>query len=81
MVQKAQEHLVASGIPAEALTREFEPDYSDVATEILDEAHNGGYSSIVMGRRGLGTVKSILLGSITNKVVQHARGVAVTIVE
>lgn len=49
--------------------------------EILDAAGNSGYSTIVMGRRGLGTVTSVLFGSVTNKVVQHARGLAVTIVE
>jgi nucleotide-binding universal stress UspA family protein len=81
LFKRAQEHLVGAGISAAAITREFEPDYSDVAQEILDEARNGGYSTIVMGRRGLGTLKSILLGSTTNKVVQHAQGFAVTIVE
>jgi nucleotide-binding universal stress UspA family protein len=81
LFQKAQERLVRAGISAAVITREYEPDYSDVAQEILDEARNHGYSTIVMGRRGLGTLKSILLGSTTNKVVQHAQGFAVTIVE
>jgi nucleotide-binding universal stress UspA family protein len=81
LLQKAQDRLVAAGISTAAITKEFEPGYSDVAQEILEEAANGGYSTIVMGRRGLGTLKSILLGSVTNKVVQHAHGFAVVIVE
>jgi nucleotide-binding universal stress UspA family protein len=80
LLQKAQGRLEA-GISAEAITRDFEPDYGGVAEEILEEARAGGYSTVVMGRRGLGTLKSILLGSVTNKVLQHAQGFAVIIAE
>ncbi len=51
---KAQKFLVAAGIPATVITREFRPDYSNVAQEIIDKARQGGYSTVVMGRRGLG---------------------------
>jgi nucleotide-binding universal stress UspA family protein len=81
LFQKATQRLVEAGMSAEAITREFEPDHGGVAEEILEEAHAGGYSTIVMGRRGSGRLKSILLGSISNKVVLHAQGLAVTIVE
>ena len=78
---KAQKLLVAAGIPARMVTRDFRPDYSSVAEEIIDEARKGGYSTVIMGRRGLGPIKSAILGSVTNSVVHHARGFAVTIVE
>jgi len=51
---KAQTLLVAAGIPARMVTREFRPDYSSVTEEIIDEARKGGYSTVVIGRRGLG---------------------------
>jgi nucleotide-binding universal stress UspA family protein len=78
---KAQKFLVAAGIPATVITREFRPDYSNVAQEIIDEARQGGYSTVVMGRRGLGPIKSALLGSVTHNVVHRAQGFAVTIGE
>jgi nucleotide-binding universal stress UspA family protein len=81
LLQKAQGRLVAAGISAEAITRDFEPDSSGVTEEILEEARAGGYSTVVMGRRGHGRLKSILLGSVSNKVVQHAHGFAVIIAE
>jgi nucleotide-binding universal stress UspA family protein len=52
-----------------------------VAEDILEEAQAGAYDTVVLGRRGLGLAKSLLLGSVTQKVVDHAKGCAVTIVE
>ena len=78
---KGQKLLVAAGIPARMVNRDFRPDYSSVAEEIIAEAQKGRYSTVVMGRRGLGPMKSAILGSVTHNVVYHARGFAVTIVE
>ena len=40
-----------------------------------------GADTIVMGRRGLSAAKSLILGSVTNKVVQNSQGKALIIVE
>jgi nucleotide-binding universal stress UspA family protein len=42
------------------------------ARAILDEADRIGVSAIVMGSRGLTGVKSLLLGSVSHEVIQHA---------
>jgi nucleotide-binding universal stress UspA family protein len=81
LVAKAQERLVAGGLPAAGVAAKFKPKYYDVAEDIINEAQSGGFSTVVMGRRGLGKAKALLLGSITTKVVHNAKGVAVTIVE
>jgi len=80
LVKKAHGRLMAAGFPQEAVTNKFKPKYYDVAEDILTEAATGGYDTIVMGRRGLGMAKSLLLGSVTTKVVQNAKGCAVAIV-
>lgn len=81
LVKKAHDRLKGAGIPQAAVTNNFKPKYYDVAEDILTEAAAGGFDTIVMGRRGLGMAKALLLGSVTNKVVQNAKGCAVTIVE
>ncbi len=81
LVKKAHDRLLEAGIPQGAVTDTFKPKYYDVAEDILNEAAAGGYDSIVMGRRGLGLAKALLLGSVTNKVVQTAKGCAVVIAE
>ena len=56
--------LIAHGSPAEA---------------ILEQARSGRYDLVVMGSRGRGAVKSLLLGSVSHNVVQ-ASPLAVLIV-
>lgn len=80
LVNKAHQHLIAAGLAQEAVANKFKPKYYDVAEDIIDEAQTEGFDTVVMGRRGLGMAKALLLGSITRKVVDGAKGFAVTIV-
>jgi nucleotide-binding universal stress UspA family protein len=80
LVHKAHQHLGAAGLDPKAVHHQFKPKYFDVAEDILEEAQAGAYDTVVMGRRGLGLAKSLLLGSITRKVVDNAKGCVVTIV-
>ena len=80
LVNKALQRLTAAGLAKGALTNKFKPKYYDVSDDILDEAKTGGFDTIVMGRRGLGKAKALLLGSVTRKVVDNAKGCAVAIV-
>jgi nucleotide-binding universal stress UspA family protein len=80
LVKKAHAQLTQTGMSKDAVINKFKPKYYDVAEDILSEAEAGGVDTIVMGRRGLGMAKALLLGSVTQKVVQNAKGRAVTIV-
>ena len=53
----------------------------DPAEEILNYAETKGYDLIVVGRRNVGTLKRILLGSVTTKIVTYAKGVEVLVIE
>lgn len=80
LVGKSHQHLAAAGLEKAAVANKFKPKYFDIADDIIDEAQAGAYDTIVMGRRGLGMAKSLLLGSVTRKVTDNAKGCAVTIV-
>ena len=60
--------LAEHGTVAELVERR-----GDAATAILDEAEKEGTGLIVMGTRGLSTIERWFLGSVSSKVLQHAR--------
>jgi nucleotide-binding universal stress UspA family protein len=43
------------------------------ARVILDYAEAHGFELIIVGSRGLGSIKELLLGSVSSEVVQHAK--------
>ncbi len=53
------------------LNYSIEVKVGDVADEIIKASKN--YDLVVIGSRGLGKLKSALLGSVSSKVVEHAR--------
>ena len=44
----------------------------DPAHEVVRVAEEGGFTGIIMGRRGLSELKRLFLGSVTSKVIGHA---------
>ena len=75
--QKASEQTAGEGVKlAQALGLKAGPrvtaQVSTTGRAILKEADDVGASVIVMGTRGLTGVKSLLLGSVSHEVVEHA---------
>ena len=81
LVKKAHERLTKAGVAKDAVVNKFQPKDYDVAEDILNAAAAGNFDTIVMGRRGLSMAKTLVLGSVTQKVVQGAKGCAVVIVK
>ena len=71
LVNTAVADLVAAGLKATGTVRAS--PLGLVATEILEEAEESRASVIVMGSRGRGDLKGLLMGSTTHKVLQRGR--------
>ena len=84
LFQPARERFMQAGfgdeqIQTKCVTQHIDSDY--VAHEILAECEKSGYDTIVMGKRGLSRIRTFLTGSVTEKVVRHAKGHAVWVIE
>ena len=80
MVGLYKERLAKVGVKGSRISTQVNLHSSSRAKDILTEAREGEYGTIVMGRRGLSKVREFLMGRVTSKVLHRAEGFAVWIV-
>lgn len=68
VLDKCKERAGVSGVEIETVLAEGDP-----ASSIVEYAKNEGFDMIVMGSRGLGKIKELMLGSVSSKVLHHAK--------
>ena len=79
-IGKARERLLKAGFEEGNIAVKVEDKKKGVARGIVEEARSG-YDLIVLGRRGLSGIKEFFLGSISQKVLQSAKGLSLLIVD
>ena len=80
VLKKAMKSLTQKGIDPDGILTTFVSDSTDTSESLLEAAKDGGYQTIVLGRRGASAGKRPHLGGVTGKVAALASGLAVTIV-
>lgn len=80
-MDEAKKTLVKAGLPSKNIAIRVRKKKVGIARDILKEAQQGKYDTIVIGRRGLSGIKQYVFGSVSNKVVQLAKGIAVVVVD
>jgi len=80
VMEEARGRLARHGMQEEHIQVKTVPRTADAARDILFEAEQGLYDAVVLGRRGLSKAQELILGSVTNKVVQHAERLPLWIV-
>lgn len=78
--EEAKMHLVEPGFDPSRVATKLVSGVSSRAGAIIKEATEGGYGTIVLGRRGLSNVKEFFMGRVSDKVVHLAREQAVWVV-
>ncbi|MCD4716186.1 MAG: universal stress protein [Desulfobacterales bacterium] len=79
-MREAREVLLKAGFEEKNIAVKIEDKKKGVARGIIDEG-DSGYDLIVLGRRGLSGIKEFFLGSISQKVLQSAKGVSILVVD
>ena len=80
-MDKAKKILIEGGLEPQNVKVKIEERKQGVARDILNEIKEGGYDTVIVGRRGLSGVKRFFTGSVTAKIMQHAENCAVWVVE
>jgi nucleotide-binding universal stress UspA family protein len=80
MFRSYKARLEKAGVTASRISSKANLDRPSRSGDILKEAKEGGYGTIVMGRRGLSKVHDFLMGRVTYKVLNRAENLAVWIV-
>ncbi len=80
LLEAAKSRMVESGIDPNMVKIKISKGVGSRAGAIMDEAEQGGYSTIVVGRRGLSKIQEFLIGRVSNKVVQLAKDQTVWVV-
>ena len=77
---KAEEMLVKAGVSESQISKKIVDGRRSAASDILEEARNNDYGTIVMGRRGISGVQEFFMGSVSSKVLQNSTAMALWIV-
>ncbi|MBA4394400.1 MAG: hypothetical protein C0407_12685 [Desulfobacca sp.] len=72
--------LLEAGLAPNMIKKKIGFKTADISKAILSEAQKGGYETIVMGRRGISKAKEFFMGSVSSKILQQVRDLAVWIV-
>ena len=78
--EEAHRYLEKAGFNRKQITTRLVTGVTSRALAISMEALNGGYGTIVVGRRGLSNVEEFTIGRVSNKVIHMAREIAVWVV-
>ena len=81
VMDKARTLLIKSGLESKNIQIKIQQWKKGVARDILSELRAGKYDTVVMGRRGLSGTKAFFAGSVSNKIIQHAKNCGVWVVE
>jgi len=78
--QKVMDAAIATAQKAGCKSAKTHMPHGDAATEILRHADDIGADLIITGRRGLGGIASLVMGSTTQQINHHARCACLSVI-
>ena len=81
VMASAKNILIGAGIPEKAIAILYREKKIGIARDLLEEIAVHNYGTVIVGRRGLSRTQQFLFGSVSNKIVQNAKGCTVWVVD
>jgi nucleotide-binding universal stress UspA family protein len=80
LFQDVKKTLITAGFEPEKISEKIVSGVHSRSESIVQEAEAGGYSTIVVGRRGLSRVEAFFMGRVGHKVIYEGRKFTVWVV-
>lgn len=81
-LDNARRVLVKNGVPEECVsTRSIDLEKGSIADAIIAYGREEDFGTLVVGRRGVSKSEEVMFGSVSKRVVTHAKDCAVWVVE
>jgi nucleotide-binding universal stress UspA family protein len=81
LLDRCRELLVRSGVPDASLESVSQPRQQGLAKDIIDVAQQGLYDAVLVGRRGLGSLQGMVMGSVSAQLVENSQLIPVWLVD
>jgi nucleotide-binding universal stress UspA family protein len=81
LLAKYREVMVRAGVPEAAVELLTVPRHLGVAKDILDQAQNGLFDAILLGRRGISSVQQMFMGSVSAHLIENSAVIPVWMVD
>ena len=81
LLSQAKTLLENAGIAENDITTKVARMKKSVEQDLLREIENGGYGSVILGKKGVSRTHEVLFGSISNYIVHHAKDCGVWVVD
>ena len=81
LLEDCKARLIKNGIPADSIETKTIPRIDGIAEDVVAFAEAGSYDAILMGRRGIGGLQELLMGSVTANVLANSQVTPVWIVD
>lgn len=73
--------LARAGLPESSVDAVTQPRQQGVAKDVIDAAQHGLYDAVLVGRRGLGSMQQLVMGSVSAHVLEHSQVIPVWVVD
>ncbi len=80
-LKTAEEHMVRGGLDASRISTEIQWLRTGIAADILGKATDGLYDALIIGRRGIGKIEELFMGSVSASVLEKSHEVPIWIVD
>lgn len=81
LLSEARGVLLEAGFPEDNIETYSPVSYCPSLAECILEEHGGSYSTLVVGRKGRTRAEEFIFGSVSSKIVNHAKNCTVWVVE